>query len=121
MVGNVLSRNGVWGLFGFRSGGMTVADNEVTLNGTPGELSGGAYTSEGGTRFVRNEFSFNTGDGLRVAEDEEHRAEWPIRDNVAIANTGWGINAQPGFPNSGNVARRNGQKAQCLNVVCRRG
>jgi hypothetical protein len=121
VVGNLISGNGVWGLFGFRSGGMTVTGNAITGNGTPGELSGGAYTSEGGTRFERNLFAFNTGDGLLVEEHEDHRPLWPIRDNVAIANSGWGINAQPGFANSGNVARRNGQKAQCLNVVCRRG
>jgi len=120
VAGNLISGNDVWGLFGFRSGGMTVTDNAIALNGTPGELSGGAFTSEGGTRFERNLFAFNTGDGLLVEEDEEHRALWPIRDNVAIANTGWGIVAQPGFPNSGNVARRNGQRAQCLNVTCRR-
>ena len=35
--------------------------------------------------------------------------------NLITRNGVWG------FPNSGNVARRNGQKAQCLNVVCRRG
>jgi hypothetical protein len=121
VVGNVISGNGVWGLFGFRSGGMTATDNEITFNGNPAEFSGGAFTSEGGTLFLRNAFSFNTGDGLLVEEDEEHRPRWPIRDNVAIGNSGWGIAAQPGFPSSGNIARRNGQKAQCLNVVCRRG
>jgi hypothetical protein len=120
VAGNLIAGNGVWGLFGFRAGAMTVTDNVIIFNGNPAEFSGGAFTSEGGTRFERNVFSFNSGDGLLVEEDEEHRPLWPIRDNVAIANTGWGINAQPGFPNSGNVARRNGQKAQCLNVVCRR-
>ena len=118
---NLISGNDIWGLFGFRAGGMTVTENVIASNGTPGELSGGAYTSEGGTRFERNVFAFNSGDGLLVEEDEEHRPSWPIRNNLAIANSGWGINAQPGFPNSGNIARRNGQKAQCLNVVCRRG
>ena len=120
VVGNLIVRNGVWGLFGFRSGGMTARDNVITFNGSPAEFSGGAWTSEGGARFERNAFLFNTGDGLLVEEDEEHRSLWPIRDNVAIGNTGWGIAAQPGFPSSGNVARRNGQKAQCLNVVCRK-
>ena len=121
VVGNVIGGNRGWGLLGNRAGGLTVRENAITGNGTPGEFSGGAYTSEGGTRFERNLFAFNTGDGLRVEEDEDHRPSWPIRDNLAIANSGWGINAQAGFPNSGNVARRNGQKAQCLNVVCRRG
>ena len=48
VVGNLMSRNGVWGLFGFRSGGMTATDNVITFNGTPAEFSGGAWTSEGG-------------------------------------------------------------------------
>ena len=121
VVGNLISGNDIWGLFGFRSGAMTVTDNAIALNGTPGELSRRRDHLRGGTRFERNLLAFNTGDGLLVEEDEEHRPLWPIRDNVAIANTGWGISAQPGFPSSGNVARRNGQRAQCLNVVCRRG
>ena len=66
-------------------------------------------------------FAFHTGDGLLVEEDEAHDALWPIRDNVEIANTGWGIGAQPGFPRSGTSPRRNGQQVQWLNVVCRRG
>ena len=88
----------------------TLIDNVFTRNGV-------AFTAEGddpffsaaleGNRFVRN------GDGILGVG-----VPTTLRDNVAVANQRWGINAPGATDLGGNVAHANGTEPQCVGVAC---
>jgi hypothetical protein len=113
---NVIDRNGYWGVIAYRSSQLTLAGNAVRRN-----AGGGAQVQDGFATIEGNAFTANDGPGLAVSSFLESRSLWPIRRNTANRNTGYGIAAaQPGFVGSGNVARHNGEAAQCLNFACAR-
>ena len=68
------------------------------------------------TLLARNRARRSKHDGFRL-----HASGVRLRRNVAVRNGDLGIDAPPGVENlGGNVARRNGDPAQCVNVHCRR-
>ena len=80
--------------------------------------SDGIFVSVGATNtvVVANVAAGNTGDGINVQS-----ASTRIVRNTAISNGDYGIEAVPGVIATGNVARGNGNPAQCLNVACASG
>ena len=113
---NVIDRNGFWGLIANRSSGLVLAGNSVTRN-----ESGGAHVVDGLATIEGNAFNRNDGPGLSLSEFLETRSLWPIHRNVANRNTSFGIlAAQPGFVGTGNIAKHNGEPAQCFNFACAR-
>jgi nitrous oxidase accessory protein NosD len=116
---NVIDANAHWGLIAHRSSGLILRGNAVTRNGTAGEYAGGAHVLEGSATIEGNTFNENVGPGLALYENLESRSLWPIHRNTANRNTGYGIvAAQVGFAGTGNVAKQNGERAQCFNFEC---
>jgi parallel beta-helix repeat protein len=68
------------------------------------------------TAVAGNVAAGNTGDGINVQS-----ASTRIVRNTAINNGDYGIEAVPGVTATGNIARGNGNPAQCLNVACASG
>jgi parallel beta-helix repeat protein len=68
-----------------------------------------------GNLLSRNFVRFNRDDGIGVEQPGN-----TVSRNQAIRNFDWGIEAVEGtIDGGGNRASSNGQRAQCLNVVCR--
>jgi len=69
-----------------------------------------------GNLLSRNLVRFNRDDGIGVDQPGN-----TVARNLAIQNLDWGIEAVEGtIDGGGNKAAGNRQRAQCLNVVCRR-
>ncbi|RKG65988.1 right-handed parallel beta-helix repeat-containing protein [Corallococcus sp. CA054B] len=60
-----------------------------------------------------NQFLSNDGDGLRVLPPSTPT----VLNNVALGNTGFGINAPTAFDGGGNVARDN-DAGDCVGIIC---
>jgi len=72
-------------------------------------------------QIVGNLFYRNTGDGLTGvdAQSDPTIGRTQISGNTAIGNGGLGINVTGGVKDGGdNLARRNGNRAQCSGVAC---
>ena len=75
---------------------------------------------------VGNEVSQNELDGIYLTQLEplSYPNQWYIANNTANSNHNYGIEilnydgAITGYDRGGNVARGNGQPAQCLNIAC---
>jgi hypothetical protein len=116
---SLITRNGTYGVGANRSSGLVLLGNTVTFNGRAGEFSGGAFVNEGSARIEHNTFNQNLGFGLALYEFLETRSQWPINHNTANRNLEIGITAaQLGFTGIGNVAKQNGDPAQCVNFPC---
>jgi parallel beta-helix repeat protein len=91
-----------------------VEHNTATRNGADGiSILAGQGT---GNLVARNFVRFNRDDGIGVESPGNILAR-----NHAVHNFDWGIEAVEGtIDGEGNRAAGNGQRAQCLNVTCRR-
>ena len=76
--------------------------------------------------FTGNTVSRNGADGIHLTQGEplSFANQWYVAHNTANENHGYGIaifnydGAITGYDEGGNLARGNGQPAQCLNIVC---
>jgi hypothetical protein len=99
VAGNLISGNGSAGIFvNLVAGGLTLQANTVRNNGS----SPGSYTDPGGNPLI---------DGIWANRST-------ITGNTAIGNAGYGIAAHLVTDGGGNIARGNGNPAQCLGVSC---
>jgi parallel beta-helix repeat protein len=115
---NQIADNLNHGVYVERGAGTTLVANSVTGNGTDG-----ASFLEGAVTLERNTFNGNGRDGVRLEDSNvASRSRYSLSSNTANNNGEYGIRAvQTGFTNplgGGNLARRNGARAQCLNFSC---
>jgi hypothetical protein len=98
--------------------GNVVASNWVFGAVDPLFPRSGIVVAAGATNTLvrRNIAAGNSGDGIEVRSPTT-----ALLRNTAINNGDYGIEAVPGVFGFGNVARGNGNPAQCLNVVCTSG
>lgn len=98
-TGNTLTGNGAAGLFvNLRTGSVLVSGNTFSRNGS----APGAYTDPSGRPLTAGAWA-NAG---------------TFTGNLATRNAGYGIEGYSVVDGGGNVARHNGNPAQCLGVVC---
>jgi hypothetical protein len=127
---------------------VDVADSRILFNGGDGIWAyvfadGGRYTNnviqgnggnglnvrQSSSTVVGNTVRDNGADGIHMSDDVVSGLSYFIADNVAVGNRGLGIwtwiYCSPGFcqpgvmtDGGGNVARKNGDPRQCVNVVC---
>ena len=126
--GMVLSRNSFIGLgLGVDtsiSATVTIDNNVFKGNGASGlnlrDVWAGTVT---GNTFVGNGFSPGiyadpSGNPLTAGLWTSIDGNGTIAHNTAIGNAGYGIEAHGAVDGGGNIARGNGNPAQCLGVVC---
>jgi hypothetical protein len=98
-AGNTLAGNSAAGLFvDLRAGSVQVSDNSFNRNG----YAPGAYTDPSGRPLTAGAWA-NAG---------------TFSGNVATRNAGYGIEGYGVVDGGGNIARHNGNPAQCLGIAC---
>jgi hypothetical protein len=112
VLGNLIVGSGLQGIHvADEQGGVLIAQNQITdsaLDGILLESFTGPITVE------RNNASRNGDDGV-----DSDTLETTFMDNRTKHNGDLGIEAQPGVTDGGgNVARGNGNPAQCVGVTC---
>jgi hypothetical protein len=126
LVGNrdSISNNQVDGIR-INQGVISLVDSRVNGNGAFGVFVENSYQSPIAT-LIGNTVSRNGADGIRLTQGEplSFASQWYLAHNTANQNHNYGIEifnydgAITGYDKGGNVARGNGQPAQCLNIVC---
>jgi hypothetical protein len=106
-------------------GVISLIDSKVKGNGGFGVDVVNSYQAPLAT-FIGNTASRNGADGIRLAQGDplSFPNQWYFSHNTANFNHNYGIEifnfdgAITGYDKGGNVARGNGQPAQCLNITC---
>lgn len=98
-TGNTVNGNGAAGLFvNLRAGSVQISGNSFNRNG----FAPGSYTDPSGRPLISGAWA-NAG---------------TFTGNVATHNAGYGIEGYGVTDGGANIARHNGNPAQCLGVVC---
>jgi hypothetical protein len=119
-----ISNNEVDGIR-INQGVISLIDSKVNGNGGFGVYVDNSYQAPLAT-FIGNTASRNGADGIRLAQGDplSFPNQWYFSHNTANFNHNYGIEifnfdgAITGYDKGGNVAKGNGQPAQCLNITC---
>jgi hypothetical protein len=124
---SVIAYNDDFGIQSQEQVPLTVVDSVVRDNGGFGIWVLTSYQDAFAVTLVGNEASRNGADGIYLSDPGVIFAPaqpWLVSHNTANDNHAYGIEVInnggliSGYDKGGNVARGNGQPAQCLNIVC---
>jgi large repetitive protein len=94
-------------------------DNHIVANTANANSQAGIHLDGEAAPGLGNLIERNTADGNRVDGILVAKGGHTVTANLARNNAKWGINAHGSIDGAGNTATGNGERSQCVGVVCR--